>query len=62
MKRLGEFRSKLKNLENKKLVFVSDYEDGIPKELEIDMITENKIFFRVVECDDDEIYRKRKSS
>ena len=57
MKRLGEFRSKLRNLGNEKLVFVSDYEDGVPKELELDMITENKIFFRVVECDEDEIYR-----
>lgn len=62
MKRLGEFRSKLRKLGNEKLVFVSDYEDGIPKELEIDMITENKIFFRVIEGDDNEIYRKRKSS
>ena len=56
MKRLGEFRSKLRNLGNEKFIFVSDYEDGIPKELEIDMITENKIFFRVVKGDDDEVY------
>ena len=49
MKRLGEFRSKFRNLENKMLIKVSDYKDGSIKELEIDMIAENTIFFRVVE-------------
>lgn len=57
MKRLGEFRSKFRNLENKMIVLVSDYENGTIKELDLDMITENKIFFRVVECEDDEIHR-----
>lgn len=57
MKRLGEFRSKFRNLENKMIVLVSDYENGTIKELDLDMITENKIFFRVVEYEDDEIHR-----
>lgn len=53
MKRLGEFRSKLRDLGNEKFILVSDYKDGTIKELEIDMITENKVFFRVVECDEE---------
>lgn len=52
MKRLGEFRSKLRNYENKMMIKVSDYKDGTIKEFEIDMVTDTAIFFRVVEEDE----------
>lgn len=52
MKRLGEFRSKLKDYENKMMIKVSDYKDGTVKDLEIDIVTDTAIFFRVVEEDE----------
>jgi len=48
MKRLGEFRSKFRDCDNKLQVCLSNYKDGEIYELDIDMITDHCIFLRVV--------------
>ena len=51
--RLGELRSQTKDLDNRLFVYVSNY-DGTGehvKALEIDIATDNAIFFRVVDED-----------
>lgn len=48
MKRLGEFRSKFREYDNKLQICLSDYKDGEIYELDIDMITDYCIFLRVV--------------
>lgn len=47
--RLGEFRTKTKNLDNKYLIRVSNYEDGtVYEDLEIDIVTSEAIYLRRV--------------
>lgn len=51
--RLGELRSQTKDLDNRLFVYISNY-DGTGehvKALEIDIATDNAIFFRVVDED-----------
>lgn len=47
--RLGELRSKTRDLDNKLIVRLSNYEDGTTKDIEIDIATENFLYIRVVE-------------
>lgn len=48
--RLGEFRTKTKNLDNGFIIELSDYDDlsEPTKELDIDIVTKNKIYLRMV--------------
>ena len=47
--RLGEFRTKTKNLDNRYVLRVSNYEDGtVYEDLEIDIVTKDAIYLRRV--------------
>lgn len=48
--RLGEFRTKTRNLGNHYILRVSDYEDStVYEDLEIDIVTSEAIYLRRVE-------------
>ena len=47
--RLGEFRTKTRNLDNSYVLRVSNYEDGtVYEDLEIDIVTKDAIYLRRV--------------
>lgn len=49
--RLGEFRTKTRDLDNKLIICLSNYQDNqynIVEELDLDMCTDNKIFLRII--------------
>lgn len=47
--RLGEFRTRTRELENKMIIRLSDYDNGKCYNVEIDMISDSEIFLRKME-------------
>lgn len=47
--RLGDLRTRTREFDGRQLLCLSDYSDGTVKLLELDMITDNECFFRVVD-------------
>lgn len=47
--RLGELKTKTHNCDGRQMLCLSNYQNGEIKKLEIDIITENHVFFRIVD-------------
>lgn len=47
--RLGMFRAKTRDLDNKLFIRLSDYDDGRCYAVEIDFVSDNEIFLRKME-------------
>lgn len=45
---LGEFKTKTREFDGRQVIYLSDYTDGIIKELEIDIVTENGVYLRTI--------------